>query len=127
MQDPAQKYFTPKTSDRDRAVFEAGIAIGTLIHQFTGIPIRRIEDVELVEEVIKRSLLSQPFREEVEVKVNIEKTDRVEPYNYTTLKSRHIDARIRVKYGKYRVTARLKYIPELDYTLGYIEDISGEE
>jgi len=123
MADPASKYFSSKVSDRDRAVFEAGIAIGTLVHQFSGIPVKRREDIDVIREAIKRSLLSQPFRENIELDLNVQIPGSDSPYSYTTLKARHMDARITVKYGNYRVIARLRYIPELDYTLGYIEDI----
>lgn len=126
MNDPAAKYFSKKVTPRDRAVFEAGIAIGTLVHQFTGIPVRTREDIEVVKEAIKRSLLAQPFREKVEVEINIDLPRDQTPYSYTTIKSRNIDATIVVKYANCRVVARLKYIPELDYTLGYIEDIQEE-
>jgi len=123
LEDPATKYFSPKVTSRDRAVFEAGIAIGTLVHQFTGIPVRNAEDLKILEEAIKRSLLAQPFREEVDVKINVELPRNTSPYSYVTLKSMHVDARIVVRYGKCRVVARLRYIPELKYTLGYIEEV----
>lgn len=121
--DPASKYFSSKVTDRDRALFEAGISIGTLVHQFTGIPVKNPEDIPVIEEAIKRSLLAQPYRVDALVKINIDLSSRDTPYNYTTLKARHINARITVEYGKYRVVAGLRYIPELDYNLGYIEDI----
>lgn len=123
LEDPAAKYFSPKVTSRDRAVFEAGVAIGTLVHQFTGIPIKNVEDLKILEEAIRKSLLAQPFRESVDVKINVEFPQSTSPYDYVTLKSTHIDARIAVKYGKCRVVARLRYIPELNYTLGFIEDI----
>lgn len=126
MNDPASKYFSSKTTERDRAVFEAGIAIGTLVHQFTGIPVRSLEDLEIIKKAIERSLLAQPFREEVKVELNIELPQSNSPYAYTTIKTRNIDARIIIKYGRCRVTARLRYIPELDYNLGYIEDIQED-
>lgn len=126
LQDPASKYFSLKVSERDRAVFEAGIAIGTLIHQFTGIPVKKKEDLRLLEELIERSLMAQPFREHVKVKIEMDLPEETTPYSYVTLRSRHINARIVVKYGKCRVVARLNYIHELNYTLGYIEDIVEE-
>ncbi|MCC6011223.1 MAG: dihydroneopterin aldolase family protein [Desulfurococcaceae archaeon] len=127
MEDPAAKFFSPKVTSRDRAVFEAGIAIGTAIHQFTGTPMRKPEDAEILEEAIKRALLAQPFREKVEVKINYEPPSRESPYNYSTLKARNMDLLVIVKYGSWRVTARLRYIRELDYTLAYIEDITMAE
>lgn len=121
--DPAAKYFSPKITCRERAAFEAGIAIGTLIHQFTGIPIKNKEDVVILERAIERSLLAQPYREKVIVKINLDRDYSDNPYDYTTLKSRFIDAVIVIRYNECRVKARVRYIPELDYTLGYIEDI----
>ena len=125
MEDPAKKFFSPKTTDRDRAVFEAGIAIGMAVHQFTGIPVRFREEVELLKKVIEYAIRSQPFKKEARVEINLENEhlESADPYKYATLKSRHLDLSVTVEYGKARVMARLRYIPELDYTLAYIEDI----
>ncbi|MEM1618802.1 MAG: dihydroneopterin aldolase family protein [Desulfurococcaceae archaeon] len=122
-EDPAAKYFSSKVTPRDRAVFEAGIAIGTAVHQFSGIPLRTPQDLEVIREAVRRALLAQPCREYVEVEIEYEKPSRPPPYDYTTLKSRNMDLRIVVNYKGTRVKARLRYIPELDFTLGYIEDI----
>lgn len=124
MEDRARAYFSPKVSDRDRAVFEAGIALGMVLHQFTGIPIRFREEVELVKKVIEYAVRSQPFKREAHVEINIDEPIEAEdPYTYATLKSRHIDIAITVEYGRAIVRARARYIPELGYTLAYIEDI----
>lgn len=122
-EDPAERFFTRKATPRDRAVFEAGIAIGTAVHQFVGTPLRTPEDARLLSEVIKRALLSQPCRESVEVQIAHEPPQRPPPYDYTTLKSANMDLKVVVNYKGVRVKARLRYIPELGYTLGYIEDI----
>ncbi|MEM3926785.1 MAG: dihydroneopterin aldolase family protein [Desulfurococcaceae archaeon] len=121
--DPAMKFFSKKVTERDRAVFEAGIALGMAIHQFVGIPIKRLEDVPYLEKVIENAILSQPFREMARVKINIEGIGTGGVYSYTTLKTRHMDITVVVKYGNTRVRARLRYIPELDFNLAYIEDI----
>ncbi|MEM0490354.1 MAG: dihydroneopterin aldolase family protein [Ignisphaera sp.] len=124
MEDTAKKYFSPKVSNRDRAVFEAGIAIGMAIHQFTGIPIRFREEVKLLEKVIEYAIMSQPFKKEARVKLNIDvEEDQENPYSYHTLKSRNMDITVIVEYGDTIVKAKLKYVPELDYSLAYIEDI----
>jgi len=123
--DPAAKYFSGKTTPRDRAVFEAGIAIGMIVHQFTGIPVKRPEDIELIGKVIENAVKAQPFREDakIEIRMGDLSSSPGNPYSYTTLKTRHIDARIVVRYNNVRVVARLRYIPELDFNLAYIEDI----
>jgi hypothetical protein len=126
VEDPAEKYFSSKVTRRDRAVFEAGIAIGTAVHQFVGTPLKSLEDVKVLEEFIKRSLMAQPCREHVEVKISAEFPKRPPPYDYATLRPEHLDLTVVVNYKGSRVKARLKYIPELGYTLGYIEDLEEE-
>ena len=122
-QDIASRYFSPKVGDRERAAFEAGIAIGMAIHQFIGIPIRFREEVKLLEKVIEYAIKSQPFKRHAEVKIHIDASESLDPYNYTTLKSRDLDIALTVEYGRAIVRARLRYIPELNYNLAYIEDI----
>jgi hypothetical protein len=121
--DVASKYFSPKVSDRERAAFEAGIALGMVIHQFSGIPIRFAEEVKLLEKVIEYAIMSQPFKKKATVKINVDLPSNGNPYNYSTLRSRNLDVLVVVEYGKAVVKARLQYIPELDYTLAYIEDV----
>ncbi len=127
LQDSAKKYFSQKVSERDRAVFEAGIALGMVIHQFTGIPIRFVEEVKYLEKVIEYAILSQPFKSEARVNISIDIPKSDNPYNYVTLRSRNLDITITTRYGKTKVRARLRYIPELDYTLAYIDDIIEEK
>ncbi|WP_440059281.1 dihydroneopterin aldolase family protein [Thermogladius sp. 4427co] len=127
MEDPAKKYFTPKATDRDRAVFEAGLALGMVVHQFTGIPIKSNSDVEIIEKAIEKAILSQPYR--VNAVARISKRfnhSPSNPYDYSTLKTSDLDVTVEVKYGRVRVRARLRYIKELNFNLGYIEDIEEE-
>ena len=121
--DVAAKYFSPRVSDRERAAFEAGIAIGMAIHQFSGIPIRFEEEARLLEKVIEYAILSQPFKSEARVRISIDIPKDYNPYKYSTLRSRNMDISVVVRYGKAYVKARLRYVPELDYSLAYIEDI----
>lgn len=123
MEDPAKRYFSPKVSDRERAAFEAGIALGMVLHQFRGIPIKFEEEVGLIKRLIEYAVLSQPFKTHAEVNISVDIPSNSNPYSYITLKSRDIDVKIVVEYGRATVVARARYIPELDYTLAYIEDI----
>ena len=52
MQDPASLYF--KCSDRERAIFEAGIKLGTIYHQYVGAPLN-LSNVESLEKAISAS------------------------------------------------------------------------
>ncbi|MEZ0394172.1 MAG: dihydroneopterin aldolase family protein [Desulfurococcaceae archaeon] len=123
MEDPAAKYFSDKVTERDRAFFEAGIAMGMVVHQFAGIPIGDPEMVPLLEEVIRRALLSQPFRVGASVKIEWRGGQRRGPYDYSTLRARDMDVSVVVRYGRWEVRARLRRIEELDYNLAYVEDV----
>ena len=125
-EDPAKKYFHPSITDRERAIFEAGIALGALYHQFVGLPIAKREDVlRAVKEAIEKAMSLQPFREKVEVRFDVGsiRGGGLDPYDYSSLKGDAIDARVVVKYGSARVKARMRFVEELGFNLMYIEDM----
>lgn len=57
------------TSDREKAVFEAGIKLGALYHQWVGTPVSR-ESAASVETAIEKAVILQPFVEEITVKLD---------------------------------------------------------
>lgn len=57
------------TSDREQAVFEAGIKLGALYHQWVGTPVSR-ESAASVENAIEKAVILQPFVEEITVKLD---------------------------------------------------------
>jgi dihydroneopterin aldolase len=57
------------TSDREQAVFEAGIKLGALYHQWVGTPISR-ESAESIEAAIEKAVILQPFVEEISVRLD---------------------------------------------------------
>jgi len=125
-EDPAKKYFHPSITDRERAIFEAGIALGALYHQFVGLPIAKREDVlRAVKEAIEKVMSLQPFREKVEVRFDVGsiRGEGLGPYDYSSLKGDAIDARVVVKYGSARVKARMRFVQELGFNLMYVEDV----
>jgi hypothetical protein len=56
-------------SDREQAVFEAGIKLGALYHQWVGTPISR-RSAASVETAIEKAVILQPFVEEIAVKLD---------------------------------------------------------
>ena len=58
-----------KASDRERAIFEAGIKLGALYHQWVGTPIAQ-ESAASVESAIEKAVILQPFVEEITVRLN---------------------------------------------------------
>lgn len=56
-------------SDRERAVFEAGIKLGALYHQWVGTPVSQ-DSAGDVERAIERSVILQPCVEEITVRLD---------------------------------------------------------
>ena len=124
-EDKAKRYFDKSMSDRERAIFEVGIALGSIYHQFTGIPVCKDKELlSMLSKAIEKVMSIQPYRERVEVKILLEedKAKRHE-YDYTTLKGNNLDVKVIVRYGKVRVVGRLRHIKEMDYNLMYVEKI----
>jgi len=57
------------TSDREQAVFEAGIKLGALYHQWVGTPISR-QSAASVEAAIEKAVILQPCVEEITVRLD---------------------------------------------------------
>jgi hypothetical protein len=126
IEEAVRKYFDKSVTDRERAVFEGGIALGAIYHQFTGMPVFKDKDlIRALEEAISKSMRLQPYRESVEVKINADmiKGEKSHAYDYETLKGKHLDVTVKTRYGNAKATVRMKYIPEIDFTLMYIEKL----
>jgi len=121
-----KRYFDKSVTDRERAIFEGAIALGAIYHQFVGTPICKSKDViKTLEEAIKKTMQLQPYRESIEVKIhpNLIKGQKDHEYDYETLKGKHLDIKVKAKYGSARASVRMRYIPEIDFTLMYIEKL----
>jgi hypothetical protein len=123
MTDKTKKYFPRNLSNRERAIFECGIALGTIYHAFTGIPVRmEIGEINMLEKVIENSILAQPYREFVKVKIRPPQEIGKRPFNYFVLKGKHIEATVVINYGGERVVGKMDYKKDLNYTLMYLSD-----
>ena len=110
-------------SDRDRALFEAGIKMGTIYHQFVGTPVDAT-NIEELEKVIARSIKVQPFVESADVKIMMKKKARNDTYDYVSLTGDMIDTVVRIKVNGVTVTAEMRYFEELGYPLMYVSEVS---
>ena len=63
----AQVHHRP--TDRERAIFEAGIKLGALYHQWVGTPVTQ-ESASSVESAIEKAVILQPFVEEITVNLD---------------------------------------------------------
>jgi hypothetical protein len=122
-----RRYFFPGLSQRERACFEAGIALGSMFHQFIGMPVCSDEQfLKRVESMIEMSAMLQPYRSSVKVKINKEKIKEEESaYGYATLNEKDVELSVQIKYCNTKVKARMKYVKSLNYPLMYVEKVES--
>lgn len=113
-----------KVTDRDNALFEAGIKLGALYHQFTGSPVNS-DTVSSLEQAIQESISVQPFVEDISVKINRDmlKSKLNSEFGYTELQGPMLNVKITVKFGSVKVKVGMEYSSELNYPLMKIEEI----
>ena len=100
-------------TDREQAVFEAGIKLGALYHQWVGTPISR-NSAASVETAIEKAVILQPFVEEITVHLNRNlMTENV--FGYSELSGLMFDVEILTRVGFAYCRARLA--PENGYPL----------
>ena len=63
------RWMMQMATDRDKGIFEAGIKLGALYHQWVGTPISR-QSAGSVETAIEKAVILQPFVEEITVRLN---------------------------------------------------------
>ena len=91
--------------NREQAVFEAGIKLGALYHQWVGTPISR-KSAASVETAIEKAVILQPFVEEITVHLNRDlMTENV--FGYSELSGLMFDVEIVTRVGFTYCHARL--------------------
>ncbi|HEX9341699.1 MAG TPA: dihydroneopterin aldolase family protein [Thermoplasmata archaeon] len=122
--DPTRAYFAG--TDRDRAAFEAGIKLGSIVHQYVGTPLTSA-NVESLERAIEAATRVQPLVDRVRVRIDRERLKVRGPYRYGVLTEDLLDVEVAVRAGGATAVGALRYVPELDYPLMYLKDIGGPE
>ncbi|MGA9188329.1 MAG: dihydroneopterin aldolase family protein [Methanosarcina sp.] len=107
-----------KATDRDNALFEAGIKLGALYHQFTGSPVN-LNTVSSLEQAIQESISVQPYVEEISVKIDRDmlKSKLSNEFGYSELQGLMLKVKITVRYGSSKVKVGMEYDPDLNYPL----------
>jgi hypothetical protein len=92
-------------SNREQAVFEAGIKLGALYHQWVGTPISQ-KSASSVEAAIEKAVILQPFVEEITVHLNRDlMTENV--FGYSELSGLMFEVEIITRVGFAYCRARL--------------------
>jgi hypothetical protein len=100
-------------NDREQVVFEAGIKLGALYHQWVGTPISRAS-AGSVEAAIERAVILQPFVEEITVRLDRSLMTE-NRFGYSELSGMMFDVDIVTRVGFAYCRARL--VPEQGYPL----------
>ncbi|MCL2509944.1 MAG: dihydroneopterin aldolase family protein [Methanomassiliicoccaceae archaeon] len=120
-EDLAAKKF--KCSTKERALFEAGIKMGTIYHQFVGVPLDQ-DSVDALEDAIEKGVLVQPYVESVKVEIDRSIfSPKRDEYSYRSLSGEMLDVILVIKIDNIRVKAEMRYDPVLKYPLMYISNM----
>jgi hypothetical protein len=106
------------TDKQEQAIFEAGIKLGAIYHQWVGTPVSQ-ESAESVERAIEKSIVLQPYVEEITVHLDrsLMVTNR---FGYSELSGLMFDVEIVTRVGFAYCRARLS--PQQGYPLMQIVD-----
>jgi dihydroneopterin aldolase len=118
--DPTRRYFVG--TDRDRAAFEAGIKLGSILHQYIGVPLTRANAAAL-ERAIEAATRVQPLVQKVRVRIDRKRLRLRGPYRYGILSEDLLRVEVTVRVGESTATGVLRYVPKLDYPLMYLKAI----
>ncbi len=106
-------------------MFEAGIKLGTIYHQFVGTPLCAA-NVDILERAIEDGVRVQPFVKEV--KVHIDRTTlrkkKRDEFDYQTLHGNMLSVKLRIQIENVSVLAEMRYIEELRYPLMFVSEIN---
>jgi hypothetical protein len=117
----AESYF--QCTPRERAVFEAGIKLAAVYHQFIGTPVS-ISNVDSLEKAIEEGVKVQPFVEGVNVRIRRESLRRKRnEYDYQSLTGEMLDVTVTIRIDDIKVVGRMRYIDEIKYPLMYVQEI----
>ncbi len=107
--------------DREHALFELGIKLGALYHQYIGAPIN-METLDGLERAIEKSVSTQPYVLSAKVLIDRNRVqDKLNKFGYCELEGRMLDVRIEVQYGSAKVVGIIRYDEKLDYPLMSVE------
>ncbi|HEX7628659.1 MAG TPA: dihydroneopterin aldolase family protein [Candidatus Methanoperedens sp.] len=111
-------------NNRDRAVFEAGIKLGALYHQFVGTPINT-EMLDGLSRMIEESIGVQPFVRSISVTIDSEMVQKKKNpgFGYCELEGRMLHVSLQVLYKSVIAHAEMRYDEENDYPLMSIKKI----
>lgn len=111
-------------TDRDNALFEAGIKLGALYHQFVGSPVNR-KTASSLESAISQSISVQPYVRSIIVTIDRDMVDEKAggEFGYCELEGRMLDVEATIMFNDITARVALKFDGERDYPLMRILEV----
>jgi hypothetical protein len=120
-EEAADSYFD--CSEAERAAFEAGIKMGTIYHQFVGVPVSH-KSADTLEKAMEAGCSVQPFVESVRVSIDRKRLKgKRGQFDYVSLTGEMLSVDLVVVYKGARVEAQMRYVREMDYPLMFISRV----
>lgn len=115
-----------RLSRREALLFEAGIKLGGVFHQYLGTPVAESTARELAR-TIAHAIELQPFVRKAEVGIDPRKGGPLGKgrYAYRYLTPEMLHVRVELAEGRHRVVATLRHRPDLRYPLMRVERVSA--
>ncbi len=109
---------------REALLFEAGIKLGGIFHQYLGVPITPRTAPGLAR-TIERAVALQPYVADVRVRIDPTRGGPVGRgrFAYRYLVAEMLDVRVRLVHGEHEVSARLAHRPDLRYPLMSVDAV----
>ena len=122
MRDPLAKYF--RCSDRERAVFEAGVKLGSVYHQYVGSPVDR-RSVRALERAMEAGMRAQPHVVSARVRIDRAALVRaITKMGYASLAGDMLDVIVTTRVSRSIAVGRLRFVRALKYPVMSIERVS---
>ncbi len=111
-------------NDRDSAVFEAGIKLGALYHQFVGTPLN-VDTIDDLARAIEESVALQPYVRSISVLIDREMVEKKQnpKFKYCELEGRMLNVSLQILYKNTIAAVELAYDEGLDYPMMRIKKI----
>ncbi|HXW66610.1 MAG TPA: dihydroneopterin aldolase family protein [Thermoplasmata archaeon] len=110
---------------REALLFEAGVKLGGLFHQYFGMPVAP-RTARGIARTIERAVALQPFVVRVRARVRPERGGPVGPgrFAYRYLSPEMLEVVVELRDGPITVTARLEHRTDLRYPLMSVERVA---
>src|SRR5436853_7777934 len=118
--DPTGRYFAG--AERDRAAFEAGIKLGSILHQYIGVPLTR-KNATSLERAIEAAARVQPLVEDVKVRIDRKRLRLRGPYRYGILTEDLWRDDVTIRVARSGAVGVLQVVPNVDCPITNLKDV----